>query len=309
MAFVGIVVLSRPQVTPTPPPAAQTTPTVFAAVDIPLGTRVTTAMVRQQELRNTERSETAFQSTSLVVGKVIRRSVVQGAQLTAADFQVIENGSKREVTRASLGNAPLRIVLMVDSSTPVAPMLNGFRTAVNLESLAQWKALSAVVPAHFVKIRGEARCSGDNEGGDEAILQAIRNRAPLVLTRLEHKTVAPADALVQGYAYGLPAQRAAVAGPERFALKRFAGERGARRKSRPQGARRRPSPGFTLPPQPSQTWGSRRRYSRVKPQPVDDAACGWAGNAPPGDRSGGPAAHRRRDRSPADVAVRSRCTG
>ena len=87
MAFVGIVVLSRPQVTPTPPPAAQTTPTVFAAVDIPLGTRVTTAMVRQQELRNTERSETAFQSTSLVVGKVIRRSVVQGAQLTAADFE------------------------------------------------------------------------------------------------------------------------------------------------------------------------------------------------------------------------------
>ena len=36
------------------------------------------------------------------------------------------------------------------------------------------------------------------------------SRATLVLTRLEHKTVAPAGALVQGHAYGLPAQRAAT---------------------------------------------------------------------------------------------------
>jgi Flp pilus assembly protein CpaB len=87
VAFVGIVVLSRPQATPTPNPATLTTPTVYAAVNIPLGTRITSAMVRQQETRNAERSATAFQSTSLVIGKVIRRSVVQNAQLTASDFE------------------------------------------------------------------------------------------------------------------------------------------------------------------------------------------------------------------------------
>jgi Flp pilus assembly protein CpaB len=44
-------------------------------------------MVRQQDMRNAERSATAFQSTSLVIGKVIRRSVVQNTQLTAPDFE------------------------------------------------------------------------------------------------------------------------------------------------------------------------------------------------------------------------------
>jgi len=87
VAFAGIVVLSRPAApVATPNPAAQTTPTVFAAVDIPLGSKVTSAMVTQKETRNAERSPTAFQSTSLVIGKVIRRSVVKDAQLTAADF-------------------------------------------------------------------------------------------------------------------------------------------------------------------------------------------------------------------------------
>ena len=85
IAFVGIVVLSRPATTP-PPAAATTTPTVFAAQDIPIGTRVTKEMVRQDDIKNAERSATAFQSTTLVIGKTIRRSVVVDTQLTAADF-------------------------------------------------------------------------------------------------------------------------------------------------------------------------------------------------------------------------------
>ena len=51
--------------------------------------------------------------------------------LTAEDFQITENGAKRAVTRAALGSAPMRIVLLVDSSTAVGPMLNSFRTALN----------------------------------------------------------------------------------------------------------------------------------------------------------------------------------
>ncbi len=85
VAFVGIVILSRPAAIP-PPAVATTTPTVFAAKDIPIGTRVTKEMVRQEETKNAERSATAFQSTTLVIGKTIRRSVVADTQLTATDF-------------------------------------------------------------------------------------------------------------------------------------------------------------------------------------------------------------------------------
>lgn len=42
--------------------------------------------------------------------------------LAAADFEVTENGTTRPVTRAALGSAPLRVVLLVDSSTSMGPM-------------------------------------------------------------------------------------------------------------------------------------------------------------------------------------------
>lgn len=51
--------------------------------------------------------------------------------LTRADLEVTEDGAPREVTRAALGTAPLRIVLLVDSSTAMGPMVNGFRQALN----------------------------------------------------------------------------------------------------------------------------------------------------------------------------------
>jgi hypothetical protein len=50
--------------------------------------------------------------------------------LTAADFEIDEDYSKREVTRAVLGTAPMRIVLMVDSSTSSQPMMMMFRNAL-----------------------------------------------------------------------------------------------------------------------------------------------------------------------------------
>ena len=51
--------------------------------------------------------------------------------LTREDFQVTENGAKRDVVRVTLGSEPMRIVLMVDSSTAVGPMMNNFRIALN----------------------------------------------------------------------------------------------------------------------------------------------------------------------------------
>ncbi len=92
------------------------------------------------------------------VTRTVFISAVDGAgnpvlNLTAADFQVIENGSRREVTRASLGNTPLRIVLMVDSSTPVTPMLNSFRTAL----LAFTDELPEIEEVVFVSSGGQIR--------------------------------------------------------------------------------------------------------------------------------------------------------
>jgi Mg-chelatase subunit ChlD len=50
--------------------------------------------------------------------------------LTADDFQVMENGVRRQVTRAVLGSGVMRIVLLVDSSGSMASMLPHFRAGL-----------------------------------------------------------------------------------------------------------------------------------------------------------------------------------
>jgi hypothetical protein len=73
--------------------------------------------------------------------------------LSARDFQVTENGVKREVSRVTLGTAPMRVVLMVDSSTSIQPMMVSFRNALNLFA-------DALPPEHevtFVTSGGQIR--------------------------------------------------------------------------------------------------------------------------------------------------------
>lgn len=73
--------------------------------------------------------------------------------LTPADFQVTENDAKRDVTRATLGSAPMRIVLLVDSSTPVGPMITDIKSALT--------AFADTLPAHhevaFISSGGQIR--------------------------------------------------------------------------------------------------------------------------------------------------------
>jgi hypothetical protein len=77
---------------------------------------------------------------SLSAQRVTRRVFVDAVDdvgdpvlnLTAGEFRITENGVRREVTRASLGTAPMRIVLLIDSSTSMAPMVNSFRAALNV---------------------------------------------------------------------------------------------------------------------------------------------------------------------------------
>lgn len=73
--------------------------------------------------------------------------------LTRADLQVTENGKPREVTRVTRGNAPLRIVLLVDSSTAIDPYMNAFRSALQA-------FVDTVPPEHeiaFISTGGQLR--------------------------------------------------------------------------------------------------------------------------------------------------------
>lgn len=93
--------------------------------------------------------------------RITRRIFVKAAggggapvlDLTASDFQLLENDAKREVTRAALGTAPMRTVLLVDSSTTMGPMINNFRAALN-------GFIDAVPPEHeitFITTGGQIR--------------------------------------------------------------------------------------------------------------------------------------------------------
>ncbi len=76
---------------------------------------------------------------SLPAQRLVTRSIFVNAtdsagravlDLTPAEFQITESGASREIRRATLGSAPMRIVLMVDSSTSVGPMINTFKKAL-----------------------------------------------------------------------------------------------------------------------------------------------------------------------------------
>ena len=75
-------------------------------------------------------------SISLSAQRSVTRSVYIDAvdsggkpvlNLTAEDFQVTENGAKRGVVRAALGNAPMCIVRWWIPASAVAPMMSTFR--------------------------------------------------------------------------------------------------------------------------------------------------------------------------------------
>jgi len=73
--------------------------------------------------------------------------------LTRADLQVTENGEQREITRVSRGNTPMRILMLVDSSTSMDPMMATFRDALNA-------FVDAVPPEHeisFISTGGQIR--------------------------------------------------------------------------------------------------------------------------------------------------------
>ena len=105
--------------------------------------------------------------------------------LTAADFQITEDGVKREVTRATIGTAPLRIVLMVDSSTATAAMMNTFRIALNgfADMLPPEHEISFITTGGQIRVRTQPSADREklkteigrfaSEGGANAFLETM----------------------------------------------------------------------------------------------------------------------------------------
>lgn len=97
VAFIAILVLQTR--TPTVDPNAPVTelPTVIAAADIPLGTRVQANQVRVENVLVGGRDAGAYQDPSQVIGKLVRQPVTSGQQVTAATFGLNE-GTVLDIT-------------------------------------------------------------------------------------------------------------------------------------------------------------------------------------------------------------------
>ncbi|BAL25545.1 EAL domain-containing protein [Azoarcus sp. KH32C] len=92
---------------------------------------------------------------------------------------------------------------------------NGFQVAVNVESVAQWQRLSAVVPAQFVKI--DAATLLEDSAAQRLFDRLHESVVPptVIVKRMESVGDGewPAGVLVQGFGYGLPSARPSKAAP------------------------------------------------------------------------------------------------
>jgi hypothetical protein len=107
------------------------------------------------------------------------------SDLTAADFEIDEDYSKREVTRATLGTAPMRIVLMVDSSTSTQPMMTMFKNALTafVETLPPQHEVVFVTSGSQIRVRTQPSTDRaklkdqigllQSEGGANAFLETL----------------------------------------------------------------------------------------------------------------------------------------
>ena len=136
----------------------------------------------------------ALISISLSAQRTVTRSIYIEAldtggspvvNLTAADFQLTENGAQREISRVTLGSAPMRIVLMVDSSTPVAPMISQIKTALHAfaDSLPEIEEVAFVSSGGQIRVRTQPSADREklraeigrfaSEGGANAFLETM----------------------------------------------------------------------------------------------------------------------------------------
>ncbi len=124
VAFVAIVSLfggssGGTAQQPTAPPTELST--VFATVDIPLGTQVRSDMLSVKKVAVTSRLAGAFEDPTLVVGQIVRTTVRANAQLTQAMFA----STGVELDPAPLLTKGLRaMAVQVDQVSGVGTLIN-----------------------------------------------------------------------------------------------------------------------------------------------------------------------------------------
>jgi len=99
---------------------------------------------------------------------------------------------------------------------------HGFRVAVNVESVAQWRALSSIVPAEFIKIDATAVSLDRGAATELDHLRALAGTAAVIVKRVEAVPAKPwpQGVLVQGFAYGAPFARPVLRSPVRIEARR-----------------------------------------------------------------------------------------
>lgn len=133
-------------------------------------------------------------SVTLAAQRTVTRSIFVSAtdsagrpvlDLAPADFQITESGAKRDVTRATLGSAPMRIVLMVDSSTPVGAVINSFKKglATFVDTLPPQHEVAFISSGSQIRIRARPTDTRDklraemarfsSDGGANAFLDTL----------------------------------------------------------------------------------------------------------------------------------------
>jgi hypothetical protein len=105
--------------------------------------------------------------------------------LEAEEFGITENNARRPVVRAGLGTAPLRIVLMVDSSSPVSPVVSTVKKGLTafVETLSPGHDIAFISSGGQIRVRarpGDTRAKlyaeigrFSSEGGANAFLDTL----------------------------------------------------------------------------------------------------------------------------------------
>jgi len=130
-------------------------------------------------------SVSAQRATKRVYVQVVDEHEKPVTDLTLADFEIEEERAKREVTRLNPGTAPMRIVLLVDSSTSTQPMMTMFRNALTefVDAVPRQHEISFITSGSQIRVRTEPSTDRSklkssigllqSEGGANAFLETL----------------------------------------------------------------------------------------------------------------------------------------
>lgn len=124
-AFAGVIYISSSGTqggNTSGPQAAPTVKVVVAAMDIPIGTALTSAMLTVKDVQGTTPPAGTYQETGLVVDKVVRQTISKDHVFTTADFLTGAGATSDSVIRGLQKGQRAQAVL-VDQSSGVGTLI------------------------------------------------------------------------------------------------------------------------------------------------------------------------------------------